>query len=133
MKNLVNFPYPIAIDISKQVRLWYHYNSEFKDENKTYLIGYIYTDDCEFTKSAKTDILLSLYQMVFREHYPEIKNSFNVGIGYGFKENYLSVAFVGENRELVKGFHEFFIHLRTFNLKCWEYKKHFENYKLKLQ
>ena len=51
-------------------------------------------DDEQFTREPKTDILLSLYQMVFREHYPEIKNSFKTGIGFGFANNFISLAFV---------------------------------------
>jgi hypothetical protein len=89
-------------------------------------------DDEQFTREPKTDILLSLYQMVFREHYPEIKNSFKTGIGFGFSNNFISLAFVGESREMVSAFHEFFIHLRTFNEKAWEHKDNFENFKKEL-
>lgn len=46
-----------------------------------------------------------------------MKLGFNCGIGFGFANNYISVAFVGDNRNVVKGFHDFFIHLKTFNAK----------------
>ena len=82
------------------------------------MIGYVYTNDEEFTKSARTDVMLSLFQMAFGEHFPAMKKSFDVGIGFSFANNYISIAFVGDNQPLVKGFHDFFVHLRTFEAKA---------------
>ena len=104
-KNLevLDAPHLQQIKISDQSTLFYQFNNEFQVP-QAFIKASIYTDDYDFSNMPAADILLAIYQSIFKEHFKPtmyLAEMANLKMKFSFGNHRVILEFGGYNESLI--------------------------------